>query len=36
MYGGFGIAACVMLGLTFTTGTVQAALEPKWTDYDWK
>lgn len=27
--GGFGIAACMMVGLTFTTGVVQAALEPK-------
>lgn len=27
--GGFGIAACLMVGLTFTTGILQAALEPK-------
>lgn len=27
--GGFGIAACMMVGLTFTTGIVQAALGPR-------
>ena len=27
--GGFGVSACMMMGLTFTTGVVQAALAPK-------
>lgn len=27
--GGFGVTACMMVGLTFTTGVVQAVLDPK-------
>ena len=29
--GSFGIAACMMVEFTFTTGVVQAALESQWT-----
>ena len=29
--GGFGVSACLMFGLTFATGIVQTALDPKYT-----